>query len=93
MGRSKRGFNSKARGKVEGHLTDENQVQRLQEKVHISSKDDEDYGGRKTEDSNALVLPGRKRKFKKADDPEGADKTKLLSRYFTYLINFLKDPC
>ena len=78
---------------MEGHLTDENQVQRLQEKVHISLKDDEDYGGRKTEDSNALVLPGRKRKFKKADDPEGADKTKLLSRYFTYLINFLKDPC
>ena len=80
MGRSKKGFNSKARGKVAGHLTDENQVQRLQEKVHITSKADEDYGSRKTEDSNALVLPGRKRKFKKTDDPEGADKTKLLSR-------------
>ena len=80
MGRSKKGFNSKARGKVEGHLTDENQVQRLQEKVQITSKVDEEYGSQKTEDSNALVLPGRKRKFKKTDDPEGAAKTKLLSR-------------
>ena len=83
MGRSKKGFNSKSRANVSGHLTDENQVQRLQEKVQLTSKGDEEYGSRKAEDSNALVLPGRKRKFKKTDDPEGADKTKLLSRSFS----------
>ena len=80
MGRSKKGFNSKARGKVEGHLTDENQVQRLQEKVQITSKVDEEYGSQKTEDSNALVLPARKRKFKETGDSEGTERTKLLSR-------------
>ena len=80
MGRSKKGFNSRAREKVAGHLTDENQVQRLQEKVQITTKANEEYGTRNTEDSNALVLPARKRKFKKTDDSEGNEKTKLLSR-------------
>ena len=81
MGRSKKGFNSKARRKVEGHLADESQVQQLQKKLGVESGLDEEYGSRQADDSNALVLPARKRKFKETGDSEGTERTKLLSRY------------
>ena len=66
---------------MEGHLADESQVQQLQKKLGVESGLDEEYGSRQADDSNALVLPARKRKFKETGDSEGTERTKLLSRY------------
>ena len=61
-------------------MADESQVQQLQKKLRVESRHDEEYGSRQADDSNALVLPARKRKFKETGDSEGTERTKLLSR-------------
>ena len=73
MGRkSKSGYNSEARKVIKGDLVDKDAVKKLREKVVLN----EDV--KNEDDSNALVLPSKKRQFKKAK--EGQNHVKLLSK-------------
>ena len=82
MGKSKRGYNAEARQVVQGKLTDQDEVNKLAQKVTTdqhNDKDDDGYGRRDSgADPNALALPAKKRSFKKAK--ECGSQAKLLSR-------------
>ncbi len=74
MGRHKRGFNAEARKVVKGRLVDENEVKKLRAQVLLGGGDGDAAEG----DSNALVLPAKKRVFKK--DKEVVGEGRFLSK-------------
>ena len=82
MGKSKRGYNAEARQVVQGKLTDQDEVNKLAQTVTTdqhNNRDDDGYDRRDSDaDPNALVLPSKKRSFKKAKESGG--QAKLLSR-------------
>lgn len=63
MGRHKRGFNSLARDQVKVKLVDQQEVDKLRGQVNL-----EGQNNKNEDDSNALVLPSKKRKVKIIND-------------------------
>eukprot|EP00095_Tigriopus_kingsejongensis_P006161 maker-scaffold40_size501252-snap-gene-2.13 protein:Tk06161 transcript:maker-scaffold40_size501252-snap-gene-2.13-mRNA-1 annotation:"atp-dependent rna helicase kurz" len=75
MGKAKKGYNWRARQSGSGRLTDEVQVQQLQASYagYAGASGDQVDAG-----SNALILPGQKRKFR--PDKSSESRPKLLSK-------------
>jgi len=73
MGRQKRGHNAEARKSAKGKLVDQEEVRKLRETVLPASQNEA-----ADDEANALVLPAKKRRFKK--DKDASAQTKLLSR-------------
>ena len=79
MGRHKRGFNTEARKVVRGKFVDEDQVRKLGREALGQDGGQPQYGsGGGENDSNVLVLPAKKRNFKR--EKEANKGKKMLSR-------------
>ena len=82
MGKSKRGYNWKARQNVSGNI-DNTETVKLASKIDISDQQNVDVEG-----SNTLVLPSKKRKFKAASEnqPVGKILSKKKRKYLEKIV-------
>ncbi len=76
MGRHKKGFNAEARKVVKGRFVDQDQVKSLETKVVVVAAGC--HSNAPEGDTNALVLPDKKRRFKK--DKEASSGGRILSK-------------
>ncbi len=85
MGRHKKGFNSEARKVVKGKFVDEDEIKKLEMKVGDSGG----RYGRQEGDTNVLVLPAKKRRFKR--EKKTQEGGKVLSRRKRKLLEKVVD--